>query len=84
MQSIEEPETTENTIIIIKYITYTAASKKAQRKYLAKPEIHTRVNENKKLHMRNLRLNNPEYREQENKKTRERRLKNKLDTLGKM
>jgi hypothetical protein len=33
--------------IIIKFITYTAASKRAQTKYLSNPENHKRVNENK-------------------------------------
>ena len=80
MQSIEQ-ETTDNKIIIIKYTTYTPASKRAQLKYLSSPEVHIRVNENKKIHMRNLRLNNPEYRQQENKKTRDRRLKIKLENL---
>ena len=73
MQSLENTDK-----IIIKFITYTAASKRAQTKYLSNPENHKRVNENKKLHMRSKRFNNPEYREQENIKTRERRLKIKL------
>jgi hypothetical protein len=53
-----EPE----TIIIPLHTTYTPALKRAQQKYISKPDVRIIINEKNKERMRIIRLTNPEYR----------------------
>ena len=81
MSSIPEPIIIEHTII--KYITYTPAVKRAQNKYISKPEVRDKINIKNKERMRIRRLTNPEYRQNELIKNRERLIKKKNTILEK-
>jgi hypothetical protein len=81
MSSSTEPIIIEH--IIIKYTTYTPAVKRAQNKYISKVDIRDKINIKNKERMRIRRLTNPEYRQNELLKNKERYNKKKNELLEK-